>query len=110
HLIDTEKIFVCRAVCVARKDATELPGFDEELYGKDGTAHSQSLENILKAFHLHRQLRLLFFSKLNAEQLAQEGKANGNIFTVETNGKWIVAHNIHHLNIIKERYLPKMQL
>lgn len=110
HLIDTEKIFAYRALCFARKDTTELPGFDEELYAKNGTAHSQSLEDLMKEFHLNRQLSLLFFSKLNAEQLAQEGKANGNIFSVETIGKWIVAHNIHHLNIIKERYLPKMQL
>lgn len=110
HLTDTEKVFAYRALCFARKDATELPGFDEELYAKNGTAHHQSLENLLEEFYLNRQLSLLFFSKLTNEQLASEGKANGNIFTVEIIGKWIVAHNIHHLNVIKERYLPKIQL
>src|SRR5690606_42155221 len=106
----TDKIFACRSLLFTRKDATVFLGFDEELYALNGTAHSQSLETLMKEFHLNRQLSLLFFSKLNAAQLAQEGKANGNIFSVEPNGKWIVAHNIHHLNIIKERYLPKMQL
>lgn len=108
HLIDVEKIFAYRALCFARKETTELPGFDENHYAENGTAHSQSLENLMEEFYLNRQLSLVFFSKLNAEQLALEGKANGNIFSVETIGKWIVAHNIHHLNIIKERYLPKM--
>src|SRR5690554_4494256 len=76
HLTDTEKIFACRALCFARKDATELPGFDEELYAKNGTAHSQSLENLMKEFHLNRRISMRSFSKLNAEQIAQEGKAS----------------------------------
>ena len=32
HLIDAERIFVYRAMCFARKDKTELPGWDEEEY------------------------------------------------------------------------------
>jgi len=110
HLIDTEKIFTYRALCFVRKDTTELPGFDEELYAQNGTAHCRTLPDLIEEFRLNRQLSYLFFSKLNVDQLVCEGKANGNVFSVETIGKWIVAHNIHHTQIVKERYLPKMQM
>jgi len=109
HLIDVEKIFHYRALRFARKDQTELVGFDENQYAGNGTANQQELPTLIEEFHLNRLLSLVFFSKLTSEQLAQKGKANGNELSVETIGKLIVGHNIHHLNIIKERYLPNLK-
>ena len=106
HLTDTEKIFQYRALRFARKDSTELSGFDEEAFAKNGTADERNLAELIEEFHINRLSSLLFFSKLTKEQLQREGKANGNFINVETIGKLIVGHNIHHLNIIKERYLP----
>lgn len=106
HLTDTEKIFQYRALRFARKDSTELSGFDEEAFAKNGTANERNLPELIEEFHINRLSSLLFFSKLTKEQLQQEGKANGNFINVETIGKLVVGHNIHHLNIIKERYLP----
>jgi hypothetical protein len=37
--------------------------------------------------------------------LGNKGFANGNEISVETIGKLIVGHNLHHLNVINERYL-----
>lgn len=109
HLTDVEKIFHYRALRFARKDQTELPGFNEENYAKNGTANQQELPSLIEEFHLNRLLSLAFFNKLTSEQLTQKGKANGNGVSVETIGKLIVGHNIHHLNIIKERYLPNLK-
>lgn len=109
HLTDTEKIFHYRALRFARQDQTELVGFDEENYAKNGTANQQELSILIEEFHLNRLLSLVFFKKLTSEQLAQKGKANGNELSVEIIGKLIVGHNIHHLNIIKERYLPNLK-
>lgn len=106
HLTDTEKIFSYRALRFARKDQTELVGFNENLYAENGTANQQQLNTLLEEFQLNRQLSLIFFGKLTQEQLLQKGKANGNETSVETIAQLIVGHNIHHLNIIKERYLP----
>jgi len=109
HLTDTEKIFHYRALRFARKDTTGLAGFNENQYAENGTANKQRLNDLIEEFHLNRLLSLVFFSKLTPEQLTQKGKANGNQVSVETIGKLIVGHNIHHLNIIKERYLPKLK-
>jgi len=34
HLIDTERVFAYRAMCFARRDATDLPSFDENEFVK----------------------------------------------------------------------------
>ena len=109
HLTDVEKIFHYRALRFARKDTTDLAGFDENQYAENGTANQQELPTLIEEFHLNRLLSLVFFNKLTSEQLTQKGKANGNELSVETIGKLIIGHNIHHLNIIKERYLPNLK-
>lgn len=106
HLTDTEKIFNYRALCIARKEAANLPGFDEEAYASNGIANTLSVKDLLEDYRLTRLNTIGFFSKITQEQLAQQGFANGNQINVESIGKLIVGHNIHHLQIINERYLP----
>jgi len=104
HLIDAERIFAYRALRFARKDKTELPGWDEELYAKH-YPKERSLKSLMDEFESVRKSSVFFFENLNSEQLAESGVANGNEISVETLGKLVVGHNIHHLNIIRERYL-----
>lgn len=108
HLIDTEKVFAYRAMTFARQDQVELPGFDEELWAKNSHANERSLENLIDEFSFVRKSTILFFDDLSNDSLNLKGSANGNSISVETIGKLIVGHNIHHLNIIEERYLPKL--
>lgn len=106
HLTDTEKIFNYRALRFARKDKTELAGYDENAFARNGIANQLSVEILMEEFQMVRLGSIVFFGKLTEEQLSQKGYANGNEISVETIGKLIVGHNYHHLNIIRERYLP----
>jgi hypothetical protein len=45
---------------------------------------------------------------LNPSVLSNIGIANGNQISVETICQLIVGHNIHHLNVVEERYLPEL--
>ena len=105
HLIDAERIFAYRALRFARKDKTELAGWDEELYAQHYYSSERTLQSLMDEFDAVRKSSVLFFENLNSEQLAETGIANGNEISVETLGKLIIGHNIHHLNIIRERYL-----
>lgn len=107
HLIDAERIFAYRALRFARKDKTELPGWDEELYAQHYFSKERTLQSLVEEFEAVRKSTHLFFENLNPEQLSETGVANGNEISVETLGKLIIGHNIHHLNIIEERYLSK---
>ncbi len=108
HLIDAERIFIYRALRFSRNDQTELAGWDEELYAKEYQLGDVALKNILDEFFSLRKSNVLFFKNLNRSFLSRKGIANGNEISVETLGKLIIGHNIHHLNIIKDRYLTKM--
>ena len=109
HLIDAERIFIYRALRFSRNDQTELSGWDEEFYAKEYFLDQISLKNLIEEFDFLRKSNLLFFENLNQEILSRKGVANGNEISVETLGKLIVGHNLHHLNIIEERYFPNLK-
>jgi len=108
HLSDTERVFQFRILAFARGDQNELPGFDEELYANQSFANERSLESLLEEYKLLRKLSQILLETMNPSALKNIGTANGNQISVETIGKLIVGHNYHHLNIIEERYLPKL--
>lgn len=108
HLSDTERVFQYRILAFARGDQNELPGFDEELYANQSFANERSLESLLEEYKLVRKSSQVLLETMNSSALKNIGTANGNQISVETIGKLIVGHNYHHLNIIEERYLPKL--
>ena len=108
HLIDTEKVFAYRALRFSRKDKSLVSGFDEEAWADNSYADSRTLKSLIKEFKLTRKQSFIFFKTLPEDALQLSGTVNGNSINVETIGKLTVGHNIHHLNIIKERYLPNL--
>ena len=108
HLIDTEKVFAYRALRFSRKDQSLVSGFDEEAWANHSYSENRTLKSLIKEYKLTRKQSFIFFKTLPEEALQLSGKVNGNDINVETIGKLTVGHNIHHLNIIKERYLPNL--
>ncbi|MDY3338979.1 DinB family protein [Riemerella anatipestifer] len=104
HLIDTEKIFNYRALRFSRGDAQQLVGFDENHYAEQSQEIFVPLSILIEEFETVRKMSLLFFGNLSGAVLDRRGVANGNSVSVEEIGRLILGHNIHHLNIIKERY------
>lgn len=106
HLIDTEKVFAYRAMRFSRNDQSLVSGFDEESWADNSYAENRTLKSLIKEFKVTRKQSSIFFKTLPAEALQLIGIVNGNEIKVETIGKLTVGHNLHHLNIIKGRYLP----
>jgi hypothetical protein len=109
HLIDCERIFQYRALSISRGDTQNLPGFDEELFAKNSNADERNLEDLVSEYSSVRSSSIILFKSFKAETLSNKGFANGNEISVETIGNLIVGHNLHHLKIIEERYLPEMK-
>ena len=105
HLIDTERVFHYRILAIARGEQNELPGFDEENYAKNSFANTRTLASLLEEYQLVRNSSQILLENLNPEVLQNIGTANGNQISVKTIAQLIIGHNIHHLNIMEERYL-----
>ncbi|MGE0561162.1 MAG: DinB family protein [Flavobacteriales bacterium] len=105
HIIDTERIFCERALRFARKDKTKLPGFDHDQFVLNSGANSRTLKDILKEYKAVRKSTLTLFNNFDSEMLKQGGIANENKLTVHAIGYIISGHELHHLNILREKYL-----
>lgn len=108
HLSDTERIFQYRILAFSRGEKSELPGFDEEGYATNSFGNDRSLESLLEEYQLIRKSSQILVGTLNPFVLQNKGTANSNEISVETICKLIVGHNIHHLNVVEERYLRKL--
>lgn len=105
HIIDAERIFCYRALSFARKDAAALPGFDEESYATASKANKRDVAQMLEELKAVLQSSALLFASFDEEQLQSSGIANGNSIGVSSIGFIIIGHTLHHINILKERYL-----
>lgn len=105
HLIDCERIFSYRSLCFARNDQTELPGFDENEYAPNSGAGKRNSQSIIDEYKAVRKSTIELFKNFDEEMLFRKGIANGKAFTVKLSGAIIAGHEIHHMKILKERYL-----
>jgi uncharacterized damage-inducible protein DinB len=105
HLVDDERIYAYRALCFARNEKAPLPGFEQDDYIASSNANDRSIENILQEYEAVRKATIALYEGLDDAALLRSGIANKNKATVRALGYHIVGHEIHHLNIIKEKYL-----
>lgn len=105
HLMDAERIFTYRALRFSRGDSTNLAGFDENEYVPNSDAASRSLQSLIDEYIALRNSTIEFFKNLSPEMALRTGIANGREISVRALGYIIPGHEIHHLGVIKERYL-----
>ena len=105
HIIDAERIFAYRALRIARHDKTPLPGFDENNYALAVNADARNWQDLLQEFEAVRKSSDLLLQSFTDDQIRQTGITNGEPATVEAISYLIFGHILHHINILKERYL-----
>jgi uncharacterized damage-inducible protein DinB len=104
HMIDAERTFAYRALAFSRGQA-ELPGFDENTYVELSTSNSRTLIDLINEFKAVREANLYFYKSLTPEQLLLTGIANGSIISVRALLYIAAGHELHHIGLIKDRYL-----
>ncbi len=105
HIIDAERIFAYRALRFARKDQTVLTSFDENQYVPNSNANQRSLRKLAEELHHVRMSTIDLFESFSEEMLLQKGKIGEQEISVVALGFIIAGHEIHHRNILRERYL-----
>ena len=104
HLLDTERVFQLRALWFARGAVVPLPGFDENRWGAASRVRDLPMGALLEEYRAVRESSLLLFRNLDPEALARRGEANGRHFQVAALAWFLLAHEAHHLSVLRERY------
>jgi uncharacterized damage-inducible protein DinB len=105
HIIDTERVFCYRALSFARNDQTPLPGFDQDVFVDNDTANERDYYDLLDEMKVLRKSSIQLFRSFSKEALLRIGLASNNKMSVRALGYLFSGHQIHHINIVKERYL-----
>ena len=105
HLIDGERVFGYRALCIARGEKQNLPGFDQNDYMSMAPYNHVELEDLLSEMRLVRLSNIAMFRTLDEEGWNRVGTANGNEVTVRALAFIMGGHLRHHMNVLRERYL-----
>jgi hypothetical protein len=105
HMMDVERIFAYRALCIARGESKPLPGMDQEIYVKNGNFNKRQLFDLNYEFRLIRESNILLFGSFDKSVYNNRGIASGHEVTVLALMYITAGHEKHHLNILMERYM-----
>ncbi|HYV91367.1 MAG TPA: DinB family protein [Chitinophagales bacterium] len=105
HMMDGERIFGYRALRFARNDKTALPGFEENDYAPMSKATKRKIKSILREYEAVRDATISLYENLDEEMMMRMGTANNNQMSVRALVYVTLGHELHHIGVIKEKYL-----
>ncbi|MDT0676878.1 DinB family protein [Autumnicola musiva] len=105
HLIDVERIFQYRALCIARGEKNPLPGFDHDNYVQNSFGGERNLDDLITEFKIVRNSTIQLYNSFAEPVLEYRGLMNGAPASVRAIGFIIVGHMMHHQKILLEKYL-----
>lgn len=106
HLIDWERIWCFRAILFARGEGTIPEAHDQEIMGQNSNATELSIEQLVNELRIVRQSTIMMFESFNQKILDTTCKFFEYEMPLDAIGLTITAHQIHHFNVIRERYMP----
>jgi len=108
HIIDTERIMAWRALAFARGDQSHYPGFDQDDYIKNANFNDLPLGQLLDDYRIVRKSTISLFRTFSPGMLMKTGMASNCRFSVRALGFIIAGHEMHHIKILKQRYLAAL--
>jgi hypothetical protein len=106
HIIDNERIQSYRALRFSRKDETMLPGYDENLLARNADTAHRTIEDLTNELIVVRQSSIQLYKSFSKEMYLNKGICFNKEISVLGLGFVIVGHELHHFNVIRERYYP----
>ena len=109
HLIDTERVMNYRALSFGRNDIKQLPGFNEEVYAAHVNTKKRTLKSLIAEYKMVHKSSIAMFKSFDKKALKRSGIMFNGEMSVLAVGFVIAGHQKHHLDVIKERYLPLLK-
>lgn len=105
HVVDTQLVFLGRILFIARGQPAALPGFDEGTWVETSGHREKTLAELAALYGKGAAAMEALIGSLPAGALAREGNANGIEIRGEEVLAYLIAHEQHHFQILKSRYL-----
>lgn len=105
HFLDAERNFCYRILRISRGDKAILPPIDIHSFVLNANAASRNISDIIAELEHLRAATILMFRGMTTEMLDLEGPARDITISSRALGYTLVGHGLHHLAIIRERYL-----
>lgn len=105
HITDHERIMIFRAFLMSRNELVQLWGYDQNSLVDNSRFEELTFQQLRTDFLNVRKASIGFVEALSESQLKIKGMAQQYEITLENFIKSIIGHEMHHINIIKERYI-----
>jgi len=105
HINDTERIMTYRALRISRGDKTPIEGYEQDDYVRDGNFSQRTLADLIEEFTDIRKATLALFRSFDGDAATRRGTANKNEVSARALAYIIAGHELHHRQILREKYL-----
>ncbi len=104
HVTDAERVLCYRSLVFARRDGTTPSGFEQDIFAQNAGPGRRTIDDLIEELLTVRRSTKAMYDSFDDDML----KARGISWEFETAvldmGFTIIGHQIHHLNVIAERY------
>jgi hypothetical protein len=105
HLVDTERIFAFRALRFARGEDQPLPGFEPDRDMAAARFDLREWSDLTDELGSLRRADVQMFRGFSDEAWIRSGVADGKAMSVRAAAYIVAGHELHHMRIVRERYL-----
>ncbi|MFK7904137.1 MAG: DinB family protein [Chitinophagales bacterium] len=105
HITDHERIKMFRAFQLSRNEKVQLWGYDQNFLVENSRFEELTMQQLVTDFTNVRKASISFIDTLSERQLKIRGWARQYEISLEAFLKSIIGHEIHHIKIIKAKYI-----
>ncbi|RYZ29078.1 MAG: DinB family protein [Sphingobacteriales bacterium] len=106
HLIDTERVFMFRALATARRDKQSMLSMEEDDYAREAQAGHRSIESLVDELRASHESAKRMFESFTPEMLSLNCNGFKGQYSVASMGFILPGHQRWHMEVLAERYYP----
>jgi len=105
HIIDTERVFACRALAAARGDENPVYRMDEELYARNVDVSQRDISSLISEFNAVRTATEYLCEEITESQSKRWCNVVTHPMTCRAIAFFMIGHVQHHVGVVRDRYL-----
>lgn len=109
HVIDWERILSFRTLVFARKEGSIPQNVDGDMLAANMNADRRTIDSLIDELRIARLSTRAMFESFEDQMMLNLGTCWKYEISVLAMGFNIIGHQIHHLKIIEEKYLPLLK-